>query len=122
MVEGSGFRVRGAGCRVEGSGPVLVADRVLLLFVVRLRVYRFWLEGLAFCGFSGFSIFCGFSVFSRAKRFLLVHPGGNPGANLKSIFHRCYLFEEAFVWKLSKENPICPWVAPRAVSLKEFID
>jgi len=24
------------------------------------------------------------------------HPGGNPGANLKSISHRCYLFEVAF--------------------------
>ena len=25
------------------------------------------------------------------------HPGGNPGANLKSISHRCYLFEVEFV-------------------------
>ena len=31
----------------------------------------------------------------------LHHPGGNPGANLKSISHRCYLFEVAFVWELS---------------------
>ena len=30
------------------------------------------------------------------------HPGGNPGANLKSISHRCYLFEVAFVWELTK--------------------
>ena len=32
------------------------------------------------------------------------HPGGNPGANLKSISHRCYLFEVAFVWGLTKET------------------
>jgi len=31
------------------------------------------------------------------------HPGGNPGANLKSISHRCHLFEVAFVWELTKE-------------------
>ena len=32
------------------------------------------------------------------------HPGGNPGANLKSISHRCYLFEVAFVWELTQET------------------
>jgi len=32
------------------------------------------------------------------------HPGGNSGANLKSISHRCYLFEVAFVWELTKET------------------
>ena len=32
------------------------------------------------------------------------HPVGNPGANLKSISHGSYLFEVAFVWKLTKEN------------------
>jgi len=31
-------------------------------------------------------------------------PGGNPGANLKSISHRCYLFEVACVWELTKET------------------
>ena len=31
-------------------------------------------------------------------------PGGNPGANLKSISQRCYLFEVAFVWELTKET------------------
>jgi len=30
------------------------------------------------------------------------YPGGNPGANLKSITHRCHLFEVAFVWELTK--------------------
>ena len=32
------------------------------------------------------------------------HPGGNPGANIKSITHRCYIFEVAFVWELTKET------------------
>ena len=32
------------------------------------------------------------------------HPGGNPGANLKSISHRCHLFEVAFVWELTNET------------------
>jgi len=32
------------------------------------------------------------------------HPGGNPGANLKSISYRCYLEEVAFVWALTKET------------------
>ena len=32
------------------------------------------------------------------------HPGGNPVANLKSISHRCYLQEEAFEWRLTKET------------------
>ena len=31
-----------------------------------------------------------------------IHPGGNPGANFKSISHRCYLFEVAFAWELTK--------------------
>ena len=39
---------------------------------------------------------------------LTAHPGGNPGANLESISHRCYIFEEAFVWELTKENIVLP--------------
>jgi len=44
------------------------------------------------------------------------HPGGNPGANLKSISHRYYVFEVAFVWELTKEIidlhlGCCTWVA-----------
>ena len=31
-------------------------------------------------------------------------PGGNPGANLKSISHRCCLREVAFEWELTKET------------------
>jgi len=37
-----------------------------------------------------------------------LHPGGNPGANLKSTSHRCYLFEVAFVWELTKETIVLP--------------
>ena len=32
------------------------------------------------------------------------HPGGNPGANLKSISHRCHPILVAFVWQLTKET------------------
>jgi hypothetical protein len=32
------------------------------------------------------------------------HPGGNPGEDLQSIFHRCYLREVAFEWELSQKN------------------
>jgi len=38
------------------------------------------------------------------------HPGGNPGANLKSISHRCHLFEVAFVWEFTKETIVLPLV------------
>ena len=37
-----------------------------------------------------------------------LHPGGNAGANLKSISHRCYLFEVAFVWALTKGTIVLP--------------
>ena len=33
-----------------------------------------------------------------------MHACGNPGANLKSISHKCYLFEVAFEWELTKET------------------
>ena len=36
------------------------------------------------------------------------HPGGNPGANLKSTSYRCYLFEVAFVWELTQETTVLP--------------
>ena len=41
------------------------------------------------------------------------HHGGNPWANLKSISHRCHPILVAFVWELTKETSICPWVASR---------
>ena len=31
-------------------------------------------------------------------------PGGNPGANLKSISHRCHPMRVAFVWDVTKET------------------
>ena len=34
----------------------------------------------------------------------LHHPGVELRANLKSIAHRCHVFEAAFVWELSKET------------------
>ena len=37
-----------------------------------------------------------------------LHPGGNPGANLKSRSHRYYLREVAFVWELTKETIYMP--------------
>ena len=33
---------------------------------------------------------------------------GNPGANLKSISHRCHLREVAFVWEMTKKNTCLP--------------
>ena len=35
---------------------------------------------------------------------MVSHPGGNLWANPKSISHRCYLFEVAFVLELTKET------------------
>ena len=32
------------------------------------------------------------------------HPGVELRANLKSISHRCHLFEVTFVWELTKET------------------
>ena len=32
------------------------------------------------------------------------HPGGNPGANLKSTPHRCHPILVAFVWELTEET------------------
>ena len=33
-----------------------------------------------------------------------VHPGSNPGANIKSISHRCHPILVAFVWELTNET------------------
>jgi len=38
----------------------------------------------------------------------LTHLEGNPGANRKSISHRCYLREVAFVWRLTTETMYLP--------------
>ena len=39
---------------------------------------------------------------------LITHPGGNPGANLQFISHRCYLREVAFEWELTEEAIYLP--------------
>ena len=36
------------------------------------------------------------------------HPGGNPGANLKSISHRSHPILVAFAWELTKETTNLP--------------
>ena len=33
----------------------------------------------------------------------MIHPGGNPEANLNSIFHRCHPILVSLVWELTKE-------------------
>ena len=40
----------------------------------------------------------------RAQELDRSHPGGRPGANLKSISHKCDLREVAFAWELTKET------------------
>ena len=37
-----------------------------------------------------------------------LHPESNPGANLNSISHRCFLREVAFEWELTKETIYLP--------------
>ena len=47
-----------------------------------------------------------------------LHPGGNPGANLNSTSHRCYLREAiAFEWELTKEAIDLPLVRLQGVGL-----
>ena len=41
-----------------------------------------------------------------------LHPGGNPGANLKSISHRCHPILLACVWDLTEETINLPWAVP----------
>ena len=41
---------------------------------------------------------------TRSPRQVSFHPGGGPGANLESIFHRCHPIMVAFVWELPKET------------------
>ena len=40
----------------------------------------------------------------RKQARVINHPGGNPGANPRSISRRCHLREVAFVWELTKET------------------
>jgi len=41
---------------------------------------------------------------SGVEGMVTTQPGGNPGANLKSISHRCHPILVAFVWELTKET------------------
>jgi len=41
---------------------------------------------------------------ARVPVLRLLHPGANPGANLKSISHRCHPILVAFVWELTEET------------------
>ena len=36
------------------------------------------------------------------------HPGGNPGANLESISHKCHPILVAFVWEFTEETIYSP--------------
>jgi len=45
---------------------------------------------------------------SPSLRVLSFHPGGNPEANLKSIFHRYHLREVVFEWALTQETVYLP--------------
>ena len=42
------------------------------------------------------------------------HPGGNRGANIQSISHRCHPILVAFAWKLKKETIHLPLGWPRS--------
>ena len=56
-----------------------------------------FLEGLIFrCSPDG-SV-----ISSQPGQLCHIHPGGNPGANLRSISHRCHPILVAFVWELTK--------------------
>jgi len=47
----------------------------------------------------------------------LTHPGGNQGANLKSISHRCHPILVAVVWELTKKNILfAPGLPPGSLS------
>jgi len=49
-------------------------------------------------------------LYTQSKMGLKIvsHPGVEWRANLKSISHRCYFFEVAFVWELTKETIVLP--------------
>ena len=49
--------------------------------------------------------FCKTTVQTLCVRY---HPGGNPGANLKSISHRYFLREAAFEWVLTTKSIYLP--------------
>ena len=50
----------------------------------------------------------GLFMWCRPRAINVNHPGGEPGANLKSISHRCHPILVVF-------TSICPWIASRVV-------
>ena len=44
------------------------------------------------------------ATLGMGARFAAIRPGVELRVNRKSIYHRCHLFEVAFVWELTKEN------------------
>jgi len=87
-VQGSGFRVQGARCRVQGSAEAHadLAAETRLLGEAEGQVQHVVL------------LICRQALRIRQPP----HPGVELRANLKSISHRCYLFEVAFAWELTK--------------------
>jgi len=52
---------------------------------------------------------CGvWDVATKGTSRVIPHPGGNPGANLKSISHRWHPILVAFVWELTKGTIVLP--------------
>ena len=43
-------------------------------------------------------------TFPEIRAAKALHPGGDPGAKLKSISHKCHLILVAFVWETTKET------------------
>jgi len=133
-VQGSGFRVQGPGSRVQGSGfrvQDLVAGRRpphrsptvkdgwghgmrngVPLTLTTTRSAR-PSEGLSSISPSRVPVSArthspSSNLCKLAKKMVNNHPEGNSGANLKSISQIFYLFEVAFVSKLTKETIVLP--------------
>ena len=51
---------------------------------------------------------------------MLVLPGCDPGANLKSIPHRCHPILVAFVWELNKETIDLPLGCLQGGAINKF--
>ena len=63
-----------------------------------------------------------FSPFCKATGRCVVNPlRGNPGANLNSISHRCYLREVACEWELTEKTSICTWVVFRVGTIPSLV-
>jgi len=61
------------------------------------------------------------SEFTTKKWVIANHPGGNPGANIKSISHRYYLRDVAFEWELTKQTVYLPLVVWWTATCREAV-